>query len=118
MENGLNYADKRVYLLSKGWVELLDGTFKESLKGKLNWFVDDAFNYETCKNDGLKSSIEFVEDERKVIGWKFKEGFEKYERTCCEIINNITLNHTTQLPHLSRSPISQSFNPFFIAGYK
>lgn len=94
MENGLNYADKRGFLLSKGWVELLDGTFKESLKGNRNWFVDDAFNYETCKNDCLKSSIEFVEDERKVIGWKFKEGFEKYERTCCEIINTVN-NDTT-----------------------
>ena len=94
MENGLNYADKRVYLLSKGWVECFGGTFKESLKGDRVWFVDDAFNYETCKNDGLKSSIEFVQDERKVIGWKFKEGFEKYERTCCEIINTVN-NDTT-----------------------
>lgn len=94
MENVLSYADKRGFLLSKGWVELLDGTFKESLKGSRVWFVDDAFNYETCKNDGLKSSIEFVEDERKVIGWKFKEGFEKYERTCCEIINTVN-NDTT-----------------------
>lgn len=94
MENGLSYADKRGFLLAKGWVEMINGTFKESLKGNRNWFVDDAFNYETCKNDGLKSSIEFVEDERKVIGWKFKEGFEKYERTCCEIINTVN-NDTT-----------------------
>ena len=78
MENGLSYADKRGFLLAKGWVEMINGTFKESLKGNRNWFVDDAFNYETCKNDCLKSSIEFVDDERKVIGWKFKEGFDRY----------------------------------------
>lgn len=57
--------------------------------------IDVAYEYAVRQSDEPKPLIvEFVEDKRKVIGWKFKKGFEKYERTCCEIINTVN-NDTT-----------------------
>ena len=105
MENetvSITEEQKKEFLFNKHWVELVGGDYLPPFKTEYTTYCTNAAYLEANKSeptslpksDKIKPIVEFVEDERKVIGWKFKEGFEKYERTCCEIINTVN-NDTT-----------------------
>ena len=89
---------RKEFLINQGYTFNPNGNIelREKSGGCIGFgSIDAAYEYAVRQSDEHKPPIvEFVEDERKVIGWKFKEGFEKYERTCCEIINTVN-NDTT-----------------------